>query len=238
MAGHTSQGINITIYEAPEYGKAPTGANLVTITSVAKGKNPTATETSGSAYKVKDGDLVVFAERTGMGTALDGQVFLATGAAASTFKLNGGDTTNSGAFENDPKTVGSASYIAKALPAASAVTICLTAVDFSPIQANTINVGSFCDPKATIESSTGSTGSISLSGHVDGGSDGYKILSRMERHGYDTPYILRISLSDNQGDIFAYGTVNNLDWDVPLDGVVGFTCELVTQKNPSHRFTL
>lgn len=237
MTAYSSKGVDVKLYPTVEDGAWPKagGANIALIKTIALGLNPAIT-VEATGYTPKAGDVIRFAHRTGMGDAIDGKSFVVS-VSGGTIRLVGADTTASGTFQADPKGEGKTSYEALSLPETAASGLCLTGIDFATVTPNTISIATFCDPAATI-SGAPARGTMTITGQVDANDAGYKLLSDMDRHSKSEPFTLVVKLPDNQGHIFASGFISSINIDIPLDGVVGFSCEMQTFGNADHRYSL
>ena len=77
---------------------------------------------------------------------------------------------------------------------------------------------------------------MTVTGHAAEGNAGYKRLAQIDRHGKDKPITIAVELPDSQGWVFQTGIVSSIDFDLPLDGVVGFTATIETFGNADHRY--
>lgn len=100
---------------------------------------------------------------------------------------------------------------------------------------STINVGTFCDPTQTIASAVQDAGSIEISGYVDINTEDYQALYDAAEM-MDQRY-LRININgDTQGYLVAPVTALGMNWDIPLEGAVGYTITFVKGSATRHLF--
>lgn len=100
---------------------------------------------------------------------------------------------------------------------------------------STINVGTFCDPTQTIASAVQDAGSMEISGYVDITSEDYTALYEAAEM-MDQRYI-RININgDTQGYLVAPVTALGMNWDIPLEGAVGYTITFVKGSATRHLF--
>jgi len=100
---------------------------------------------------------------------------------------------------------------------------------------STINVGTFCDPTQTIASAVQDAGSMEITGYVDINTADYQALYEAAEM-MDQRYI-RINISgDTQGYLVAPVTALGINWDIPLEGAVGYTITFVKGSATRHLF--
>ena len=100
---------------------------------------------------------------------------------------------------------------------------------------STINVGTFCDPTQTIASAVQDAGSMEISGYVDINTEDYQALYDAAEM-MDQRY-LRINIQgDEQGYLVAPVTALGMNWDIPLEGAVGYTITFVKGSATRHLF--
>lgn len=100
---------------------------------------------------------------------------------------------------------------------------------------STINVGTFCDPTQTVASAVQDAGSMEISGYVDIGTEDYQALYEAAEM-MDQRYI-RININgDTQGYLVAPVTALGMNWDIPLEGAVGYTITFVKGSATRHLF--
>lgn len=103
---------------------------------------------------------------------------------------------------------------------------------------STINVGTFCDPTQTIASQVADAGTMEITGYVDVNSADYVALYDAYEQG-DQRY-LKIDLgndgTNDQGYLVAPVVALSMNWDIPLEGAVGYTITFVKNSATKHRF--
>jgi hypothetical protein len=100
---------------------------------------------------------------------------------------------------------------------------------------STINVGTFCDPTQTIASAVQDAGTMEIAGYVDINDPSYTVLYEAAEM-VDQRYI-RINISgDKQGYLVAPVTALGMNWDIPLEGAVGYTITFVKGSATRHLY--
>ena len=117
---------------------------------------------------------------------------------------------------------------------AGMVRLCLTGFTFNPETPGTNNVGTYCNPSATLPSVATSAGTATLSGWIDKDNLGYQEL--VDAADDATERIFSIVLPQEQGEIVAPITFASMTWDIPLDGGMAFTGTGALGANPRHLF--
>jgi hypothetical protein len=117
---------------------------------------------------------------------------------------------------------------------AGMVRLCLTGFTFNPETPGTNNVGTYCNPSATLPSVATSAGTATLSGWIDKDNLGYQELVDAADDAVER--IFSIVLPQDQGEIIAPITFSSMTWDIPLDGGMAFTATGALGANPRHVF--
>ena len=99
---------------------------------------------------------------------------------------------------------------------------------------STINVGTFCDPTATVAGQAVDAGTMEIAGYVDVCTDDYKAL--YEAYDFADQRYLKISLGEDQGYLVAPVVAVSMNWDIPLEGAVAYTISFVKNSATKHRF--
>jgi hypothetical protein len=119
---------------------------------------------------------------------------------------------------------------------AGLVRLCLTGFTFNPETPGTNNVGTYCNPSATLPSVATSAGTATLSGWIDKDNLGYQELVDAADDAVER--IFSIVLPQDQGEIVAPITFSSMTWDIPLDGGMAFTATGALGANPRHLFSV
>lgn len=160
---------------------------------------------------------------------LDGKWFTLAGVSATEFELVGSNTTGSaGALGTAPKV----SIHAKT--AAFDLSCLSKAITFNSDAPAAIQAGTFCDPSLAITSPIVPPTTIEFGGNINIADPAYKELLDASEDGVERP--LDILLPFGQGDILAPAVVSLVTWDLPVDGVQGFTATVTCSSKPVHRF--
>jgi hypothetical protein len=97
-----------------------------------------------------------------------------------------------------------------------------------------VSVATFCDPSATIPSSTTSAGTVTLTGFVDITDPAYGELLLAAEDAKQR--VLDVVLPNAQGDIVVPVTLASIGWSLPIEGAVGFTASGTLGSKPRHIF--
>lgn len=222
MTAYSSKGVNVKIFDALEFG-APATTNKATITAVSAA-SPCVITYSGA--KINNGDFVRISQRTGIAD-IDDKTFIASSTSTTSATLIGSNGTGAVAIPGPIDIM--------PVAASTAIDACLTGIDFATVTPNTISIATFCDPALTIDGPD-ARGQMTVTGHAAEANAGYKRLAQIDRHGKDKPITIAVELPDSQGWVFQTGIVSSIDFDLPLDGVVGFTATIETFGNADHRY--
>lgn len=160
-------------------------------------------------------------------TSLDGKVFSVAAVGTGTITLLGADTSGE---------LGNMSLDARIdiWDSTELVRMCLTGFTFNPETPGTTNVGTYCNPSATLPQVATSAGSATLTGWIDKDDPGYVEL--VEAADDATQRQFSIVLPQDQGEIVAPITFSQMAWDIPLDGGMGFTATGALGAAPRHIF--
>lgn len=99
---------------------------------------------------------------------------------------------------------------------------------------STINVGTFCDPTATVAGQAVDAGTMEIGGYVDVCTEDYQAL--YEAYEFSDQRYLKIYLGENQGYLVAPVVGVSMNWDIPLEGAVAYTISFVKNSATKHRF--
>lgn len=160
---------------------------------------------------------------------LDGKWFPIGAASATEFSLVGSDTVaSSGALGTAPAVT--------VRPKGDAFDLsCLSkAITFNSDAPAAVAAGTYCDPSLAITSPIVPPTTIEFGGNINVADPAYKELIDASEDGLERP--LDILLPFGQGDIIAPAVVSLVTWDLPVDGVQGFTATVTCSSKPAHRF--
>lgn len=210
-------------------GEAGSNSFTVATDSSAFGTAP-APETINTSYKAPaltySIGQMVRVRNSGYGS-LDGKVFSVEAVGAGTITLLGSDTSEErGNMSTDARV--------DIWDSSELVRMCLTGFTFNPETPGTTNVGTYCNPSATLPQVATSAGSATLTGWIDKDDPGYVEL--VEAADDATQRIFSIVLPQDQGEIVAPITFSQMAWDIPLDGGMGFTATGALGAAPRHLF--
>lgn len=202
---------------------APDAPTALAPTAISKAKPAVVTV----ANTASDGDMV-YVSNSGF-PELDGKWFPVGNAQATDLELVGSDTTGS--------TGGLATTPALELhDKGDAFNLdCLAkAITFNSDAPAAIQAGTYCDPSLAITSPIIPPTTIEFSGNINVADPAYAELIAASEDGVQRP--LDIVLPFAQGDIVAPAVVSLVTWDLPVDGVQGFTATVTCASKPAHRF--
>jgi hypothetical protein len=111
--------------------------------------------------------------------------------------------------------------------------LCLSNLSMSVDDPGTVDVGTYCDPSASIPSAAGSAGTIEFAGFVNIADADYQELLTAADDGILR--YLRITLPSN-GYFIAPATFSSITWDLPLDGAIGYSGTAVLGSKLRHVF--
>lgn len=218
MTAKSSKGVQVSVQRSDATGITLTPTDI----SLAKPAVVTVDDTTG----VAPGDIVVIpTSATGL-AELDGTTFIAGEVTPTSIELLGSDTSAStGIFASTADII--------VYDQTDMVIICLASLSFNPETPDTISVGTYCDPTATIASAVVSAGTVDITGYPDINDEDYNELLAMEADG--TERIWRIMLPNNGYYVFP-ATLTTLTLDIPIDGAIQYNGTLVLGSKPRHIF--
>jgi hypothetical protein len=177
-----------------------------------------------SAYAV--GQLVEF-HGTGF-PELDELLFTVAAPIAGGFSAFGSDTTAStGSLAATGATI-------DVYSASSMLPMCLNNIAFNLTAAGTINVGTYCNPTATMPSTPTGIGTMTLGGWINVADPAYAELLHAVDDGLAR--IFTITLPQGQGQIISTLILTEVTWALPLDGGMAYTATGTLTTKPRHLF--
>ena len=216
MAAKSSKGLKICITKGTATGNALTATAI----SSAKPAVVTVAATAGMA----EGDMV-FVGSVGY-SEIANRVFTVSNISGTDFELVGSDTSSStGSLSSTPTITHFA--------AADIECLCLSSLSISSDTPGTVDVGTYCDPTASLPSAATSAGTLDFSGYVDITDTDYKELLLAAED--NKIRYMRITLPNNGAIVFPV-TFSSITWDLPLDGAVGYSGSAVLGSKPRHLF--
>lgn len=114
------------------------------------------------------------------------------------------------------------------------ICMCFNSFSISKDTPSTISVGTYCDPSASLPSSSTTAGTVSFGGYIKTDEADYPELVEAEAEG--TTRICKITLPQNQGFIVMPIIVASIVYDIPLDGGLGYTGTGTLTSNSIHNF--
>lgn len=173
------------------------------------------------------GDMV-YVTATGF-PELDGKWFPVGAPTATEFELVGSDTTGStGALAATP----SISLYAQA--DAFDLSCIAKTITFNSDAPAAIQAGTYCDPTLAITSPIIPPTTVEIGGNINIGDPAYGELIDAEADGAERS--MDIILPFGQEHIVGPAVVSLVTWDLPVDGVQGFTATMTCASKPVHRF--
>jgi hypothetical protein len=221
MAAKSSKGITIEMTKG--------GATTTKLTATAATKAAPCVVSVADVTGLVEGQLVkLTSSATGL-SEVDGKTFVigSIDTTANTFTLVGSDTTAStGTFA-----AGTDGF--EVYGTAAVVGLCLSSIGFNPESPQTISVGTYCSPSASIPGAATGAGSVDMAGYVDVTSADYKELLAAEADGKQR--IVKIKLPDN-GYITFPVVFSAMNWDLPLEGAVSWSASGTLGARAIHLF--
>jgi len=218
MSAKSSKGLKICITKG---GSAATPA----VPSAVSQAKPAAV-TLADVTTIVTGDIIV-AKNTGF-PELDGKSWVAgtVDSSGKTVELLGSDTTNStGVLATSPTM--------EHYPVSTMECLCLSSLTMNADEPGTTDVGTYCDPSASLPSAAVSAGSLSFAGFVNVKDSDYIELLAAADDGIQR--FIRIMLPDN-GYLIAPVTFSSIVWDLPLAGAIGYSGTAVLGSKLRHVF--
>lgn len=163
--------------------------------------------------------------------------YLATGVGAGQLVATGSDTV--GETWKAGETVTSQFW-----KDADLVEVCASSIDVQRSNATWIDAPTFCNRSQAVKSAVVEYGTVTFSGYVDVGSDTYKELhqayiTKGERFfGVIFGSTLANAITSKQNLVAMKGTVQSIDFEVPVDGAIAFTAEVKLASPAQHVIAL
>jgi hypothetical protein len=220
MSASSSKGVTVDIVTGGATG------TKVKATAVTKAK-PAAISVASAAGFVA-GDIVKLAANSTGFSELDGKTFVikTVDDTANTITLLGSDTTSS----TDTFLAGDDIIIYKK---ADVTRLCLSELTFNAETADTVSVGTFCDPSAQIASAQVGAGTVDFAGYIDITDAGYIELLKASEDNLER--IVRINLPNNGSIVFPM-TISQMTLQVPVEGALAFSGSGALGSKPRHLF--
>jgi len=114
------------------------------------------------------------------------------------------------------------------------ICLCFNSISITKDTPATISVGTYCDPSASIPSSTTSAGSVTFAGFVDVEDAGYKELLKAEESRLTRNMVVRFS--QKQGTYTFPVVISSMIMDIPLDGALGYSGTGTLTSNAVHSY--
>lgn len=217
MTARNTKGLTISVVKS---GATPT---TETLTAVAAGADTTLSVADTTGMKV--GDLIHFPAGSTGWAELDGKWHTIKTVVDTTDITISADTTG-----NAAATTGTFSHYASATDLQG---VCWSELTLSVDEPETVEVGTYCDPTATISSAATAAGTINFAGFVDIKDADYAMLLDMIEN--QTATAIRINLPNN-GYLVAPVTFNSITWDLPLDGAISYSGSATLASKMVHHF--
>lgn len=219
MTASSSKGVTVDLVTGGATGTA------VTPTAATKAK-PSEITASSAPTGVVDGDLAVLAsDSTGL-SEIDGHGWIVDQLSGSNFNLLGSDTTDSA----DTFSPGEDIIV---YGAADFSRMCFSELTFNTEGPESVSAGTYCDPTAQIVSAASQAGTLDFAGYIDITDPAYSELLQAKKDG-EMRY-LRITLPNN-GYIVVPITISLISFDIPIDGVLGYSGSAIMNTEPQHLF--
>jgi hypothetical protein len=146
---------------------------------------------------------------------------------AFTFEAVGSDTTNSTGV------LATAGAEVLMYDNADLTPLCLSSFVYNLEVAGTTNVGTYCNPKATLPATAGAPGTLTIGGYIDVQDSAYPAVYAAVRDGNER--VLSILLGQDQGEIIQAVIIASITWDIPMgDGGMAWTATANLKTLPEH----
>lgn len=212
----------LTIYMTKGSGVTP-----VSLVPTAISKASPAVVTVADTAGILAGDV---ATPKGTGFAeLDDSLFVVgtVDDTAKTFTLLGSDTTASlGALGATP-TIEIDKF-------SDMVCLCWSEFTINRDAPDAVEAGTYCDPSLTVASAVSTAGTLEFKGNVDKTDAGYKEMLQASKDGKARE--IRIAFPQDNGYVLAPLTIDLMNWEAPLDGVVKYAGSGTLLQAPEHVF--
>jgi len=195
----------------------------VDVVPTAISKSDPAVVTVASTAGLTEGDIAV---PTGTGFAeIDGKRFVVGVIDAATFELVGSNTTDStGTLGTTPSIDISHST--------DMVDLCWSEFTINRDAPEAVEAGTYCDPSLTVASAVSTAGTLEFKGNIDVEDPGYEELTKASEDGLARE--IRITLPQNNGYWLAPATIDLMNLEAPLDGVVKYAGSGTLLTAPKH----
>jgi len=179
--------------------------------------------TVASTTGLTEGDIAV---PTGTGfVELDGKRFVVGAVAVGSFTLVGSDTTGSeGVLGATPSIDISHST--------DMVDLCWSEFAINRDAPEAVEAGTYCDPSLTVASAVSTAGTVEFKGNIDIEDPGYDELHKAAEDGIARE--LRITLPQGNGWWLMPTTIDLMNLEAPLDGVVKYAGSGTLLTAPRH----
>jgi hypothetical protein len=114
------------------------------------------------------------------------------------------------------------------------VCLCLNSFSITKDTPSSISVGTFCDPSASLPSTSTTAGSVSFGGYIDVAEPDYPLLIEAEADGIARN--MKVTFPAGQGYIVFPVIISSIVYDIPLDGGLGYTGTGTLTSNAIHCF--
>lgn len=114
------------------------------------------------------------------------------------------------------------------------ICLCLSSFAITKDAPTTISVGTYCDPSASLPSSSTSAGSVSFAGFIDVAEPDYPAL--LEAESDSIARNMKVTFPAGQGFIVMPVIISSIVYDIPLDGGLGYTGTGTLTSNAIHCF--
>jgi hypothetical protein len=178
----------------------------------------------GTLTNGADGDIVVC---SGTNWSSVDRIQIASNIQGSAFDLLGCDSTRESA---GTAVAGKFDHY----DATKMTKLCPSGFTDSVTTPGTVSTATYCDPTQTIPSPVADAGTAELTGYVDICDDDY--IALYEAYEMQDQRYLKIDLGDAGGYLIMPVTAVSMQWDLPIDGAVGYTISFVKGSATKHAF--
>lgn len=131
-------------------------------------------------------------------------------------------------------------FAAKTWVESDLVEVCASSVDISRASASFIDAPTFCNRTQAVKSAVVEFGTVTISGYIDIASATYDELHKAYQDKADRFFgvlmgtSLAKAIASKNNLVAMKGTVSSIDFEVPVDGAIGFTAEIKLSSPVQH----
>ncbi|SCK49030.1 hypothetical protein VAR608DRAFT_4873 [Variovorax sp. HW608] len=158
---------------------------------------------------------------------LDNHFFTIGSSTGDSFTATGSDTTDS------TGSLSSAGAEVLVYDNTDLTPLCLSSFAYALETPGTVDVGTYCNPSATLPATAGAPGTMTLGGYIDVQDSAYPAVYRAVKDGKTR--VLSILLGQGQGELIQAVNFVSMTWDIPMgDGGMAWTATANLKSRPEH----